>query len=143
MTNTRSFIGILGFLALATAGCGEEGDDAANSAIVVQQPPGSPVPVTYEAMCRHYCESLERTVVYNCLVSDTADTCAARFTAWADGCEELRCATRLVERPLCLAQCDSLAATRAAYCGQAQPGDERCAEPAATQDDACRAGCGP
>jgi hypothetical protein len=142
MTNTRMFIGILGFLALAMAGCGEEGDDAENGAIVVQQPPGSQ-PVTYEAMCRHYCEALEHTVVYNCLVSDSADTCAARFTAWADRCEELRCAPRLVERSLCLAQCDSLAATRAAYCGRAQPDDGRCAEPAATDDASCRAGCGP
>lgn len=144
MTNARMFIGLLGILALAAAGCGDTGDEgSSNGAIVVQKPPGSPTPVTYEAMCRHYCEALERTVVYNCLVSDTTvDACTARFAGWADECEELRCAPRRVEPSLCLVQCDALAANYTAYCEQAQADPGLCAESPAAHDAACRAGCG-
>lgn len=144
MSNLRVFMGLLGVLALGVAGCGEA-DDAgpSNGAIVVERPPGSPAPVTYEEMCRHYCWTLEKTVIYNCLASGTGpDECAARFPDWATRCEELRCAPRLVERSLCLLQCDALANQYATYCDQATADADRCAQPAAAQDQACRAGCG-
>jgi hypothetical protein len=149
MTNLRvsfrGFVALLGFLALGAAGCGEADDPSGSEgAIVVAKPPGGPAPVTYEAMCRHYCETLETTVVLSCLASGgSAADCAARFPAWADRCEELRCAPRLVEPSLCLVQCDALANQYATYCGQASADAARCAQPAASQAQACRAGCGP
>jgi hypothetical protein len=138
-------MGLLGVLALGVAGCGEL-DDAgpSNGAIVVEQPPGSPAPVTYEEMCRHYCGTLEETVIYSCLGSgsSTAD-CAARYPDTAARCEELRCAPRRVEHSLCLVQCDTLGTHYAGYCDQQIADADRCVDPAASKVETCRLGCGP
>jgi hypothetical protein len=99
---------------------------------------------TYEAMCRHYCETLEQTLVYACLASASGDAavCAERFQGTTAQCHDLRCVPRRVEASLCLQQCDSLASSYAGVCGTAGVGPESvCPSPAAAHDDACRAGC--
>jgi hypothetical protein len=100
-----------------------------------------PTPGTYEAMCRHYCETLQETDMYACLVSADANDCASRFMGIAVECLDLRCASKLVQPSLCLTQCDALTMNESSYC-KAGPADAAvCASSPTAQNDACRADC--
>lgn len=100
-----------------------------------------PVPGTYAAMCRHYCETLQETDVYACLVSADANDCASFSLGITSECIDLRCASKLVQPSLCLTQCDALAMAHSSYCKTAPDGDAGCASPPAAQSAACQAGC--
>jgi hypothetical protein len=170
MTTTRVLVGVLGIAAAAVAaGCDEVGTqrqplsvgasvveqkpaaatpdggdtDAAAPAQAVTSPVGAPVPIpgSYEAMCRHYCETLEKTLVYACLVQGRDDDCTTRFLGTTARCIDLRCAPRLVEPSLCLVQCDALEANESSYCETAPVPDPVCATPPATRNEVCHAGC--
>jgi hypothetical protein len=144
---------LVGFSTVAAlAGCGEPSSGDQHALVTVT---GAPVdssapavepttPVTYEQMCRHYCETLESTVIYRCLGGGEDEaTCRERFAGHADQCESLRCAPRLVQPSLCLLQCDSLARVYAPVCGalDAPLGGSICPVTPAASDEACRAGC--
>jgi hypothetical protein len=101
----------------------------------------TPLPGTYEAMCLHYCETLEKTLVYGCLASVHADDCASRLLGTVAQCVDLRCAPKLVTPSLCLLQCDSLAMSQSSYCKTAQDDASACVAPPATQNQDCGAGC--
>lgn len=99
------------------------------------------LPGTYAAMCQHYCETLQETLVYSCLVSVAADDCVSRFQGAAAQCVDLRCASKLVTPSLCLVQCDALARNQSTYCETAPATVPVCASPQATQDEGCRSAC--
>ena len=104
----------------------------------------TPVPGSYEAMCHHYCETLEQTNVYFCVSHGRGDlgACAAQVGDLSSQCETLRCAPKLVDPPLCLTQCGSLAALYGPYCDNAAPTPgTACPATPQAHDDACRAGC--
>jgi hypothetical protein len=111
-------------------------------AVAVDGGAPAPEPGTYEAMCRHYGDTLEATLVYHCLDSGGgADDCTSRFATTAVQCVDLRCVPKLVTPGLCLVQCDGLAESQAAYCAGAPAGTPACAPSATMQNAACRAGC--
>ena len=167
MRSTRAFVLLGGILTVSTvAACGEPlgGDNRALATVsatpVTRVSPVDPEPAdagmpaeagasdpqagTYEAMCRHYCETLEETLVYGCLASGMgdADACAQRFAGTTAQCYDLRCVPRRVEAPLCVQQCDGLASSYAVVCGTAGVVTEPlCPSPSTAHDDACRAGC--
>lgn len=95
---------------------------------------------TYQAMCQHYCDTLEKTDLYACLSMNASD-CAARFSTVAAECVDLRCSSELVQPSLCLTQCDALATNLSAYCRIAPAGVTACASPLVKQNETCRAGC--
>jgi len=97
----------------------------------------------YDAMCLHYCQALEETDVLACASSGRdAKTCAAATASTTSDCVDLRCKPHLVDLPLCLTQCDSLASAYAARCpAAAAPSDALCPSSQADHDAACRAGC--
>ena len=102
----------------------------------------------YEAMCRHYCETLKETVFFLCVASgEDATMCAETYAGHADRCFDLRCVPRLVDPSLCLRQCDSLAPHYESVCATADPADTStlplCPLSPAAHDAACRLGCAP
>jgi hypothetical protein len=99
----------------------------------------APAAGTYEAMCLHYCATLEQTLLYACLVRG-ADDCAATSAGTTTRCLDARCAQRLVQPPACLGQCDALESFQSTYCQQVG-GGPACVAAAATQDDTCRQAC--
>jgi hypothetical protein len=171
MNAARAVLGFLTISALASAaGCDMVGSErqpltAGGSGIVEQKPTSAtpdagvpetavplevftrdasaptPLPGTYEAMCLHYCETLEETLVYSCLVSVGADDCASRFMGTVAQCVDLRCTPKLVTPSLCLVQCDALTTNQSSYCKTAPATAPVCASPPAAQNQACRAGC--
>jgi hypothetical protein len=102
----------------------------------------TPAPGSYEAMCHHYCETLEQTNVYFCVSHGRGDLtgCAAQIGDLASQCEALRCAPKLVDPALCLTQCGGLAALYGPLCADAA-GTPECPATPQAHDDACRAGC--
>jgi hypothetical protein len=100
-------------------------------------------PADAPAMCRHYCQTLEQTLLYSCLQSDgPAGGCAARFEGTTQRCLDLRCAPRLVSSELCLTQCDALARFYGPACARPDlTGTQLCALPAGERDRLCREGC--
>jgi hypothetical protein len=105
--------------------------------------PGAPTPDA-PGVCHQYCEALRETNIYYCLVHGQGDAagCAAQVPQLLGQCEQLRCVPGLVDAPLCLEQCASLAALYAPYCASATPAPETpCPATSQAHDDACRAGC--
>ena len=97
----------------------------------------------YDAMCLHYCETLQETVLLYCISSgrDRA-TCMASAVPVAT-CFDDRCRPHRVDQALCLRQCDALAVDYAAVCPVAgDPSDSLCLSSRADHAAACRAGCG-
>jgi hypothetical protein len=118
-------------------------DDASAPPESDASPPTAPAS-SYEQMCRHYCRTLEETLLYYCLGTgaDRA-TCMERFPDHAARCYQDRCAPQLVPVSLCPRQCDSLAPHYEAVCATRAIGqDPLCPSSPAEHDRACRAGCG-
>jgi hypothetical protein len=111
--------------------------------------PAAPVLVVgegdYETMCRHYCRTLEETLLYRCAGSGgQVATCRENASGTTGRCYELRCAPKLVEPSLCFTQCDSLARFYDPFCANPGPATaDVCASPPAEHDRACREGCSP
>ncbi|HVY40888.1 MAG TPA: hypothetical protein VHM31_23275 [Polyangia bacterium] len=106
----------------------------------------------YAVMCRHYCDALFETNLYDCL-SDarTAGSCSPPPD---DLCVEDRCVARLVPPALCFTQCDALDRAYRATCGGADGGADggavasappssadECALSPDAHDALCRDGC--
>ena len=121
----------------------EQHPDAGTSTGVDDQDAGSSGDCgDYDVMCRHYCEALRETGFYFCVASgEDAETCTAQGSFY-DQCYDLRCAPRLVKQPLCLTQCDSLAAEYGPYCASPTADPALCATAPDEHDRACRSGCG-
>jgi hypothetical protein len=100
-------------------------------------------PTGYEAMCRHYCQTLEQTLLYRCLEAEGPSAgCAGRFEGTTAQCFDLRCVPMKVPPYLCPVQCDSLATFYQPACARADlAGDPLCALPAGEHDRLCRQGC--
>jgi hypothetical protein len=144
MSAVRFGVGLLGGLVFAgfSVGCDAPIDDNGAALTVVGGPPVTeppppdpkPEPPTYEVWCRHYCEMLDKTLVYSSGGSASGGQ--------ADVCYELRCAPGLVTPSTCHAQCDSLARFYGAACAAADvPSEPLCPESPADSDAHCRAGC--
>jgi hypothetical protein len=105
--------------------------------------PDAEAPSGYEAMCRHYCQTLEQTLLYACLDSDGPDAgCADRFAGTSQQCFELRCVPHRVPPSLCPVQCDALARYYRPACARPDlSGSPLCAVPADERDRLCREGC--
>lgn len=112
-------------------------------------PPRDP---SYEAMCRHYCKTLERTLVYACIGAGapTADECVVLHAGTTAQCFELRCVPGRVTASLCSVQCGVAADKYDAVCGTTgdataaaapRPGGLFCSPEAEREDAACDSGC--
>jgi hypothetical protein len=150
-------------LAAATFGCdwfpGRDGGDLPPwpSSTPPATPDAAPVPLAdagslpdrgsaddgYDAMCLHYCKTLQETDVLACLSSGRYDAdCAAATASTTDTCFDLRCRPRRVDVSLCLIQCDALARFYTGRCPVAgNASDPSCASSQADHDAACRSGC--
>ncbi|HEY4187554.1 MAG TPA: hypothetical protein VGP07_20930 [Polyangia bacterium] len=125
-------------------------DAAAPDATPVVTPDGATAPdsgsgnASYDAMCRHYCQTLAETDVLVCAASvgGDAESCTAKWSSTTDECFDLRCGTGRVGLPLCLEQCDALATDYNDRCPVVGPSsDPLCPASQAAHDAACRAGC--
>lgn len=97
----------------------------------------------YDAMCLHYCKTLQETDVLACASSGRGDAdCIAATASTTTTCVDLRCVPRRIDLPLCLTQCDALARFYTSRCPAAgNPSDPLCPSSQAEHDAACRAGC--
>jgi hypothetical protein len=102
-------------------------------------PPGD----SYDAMCLHYCKTLEETDVLACASSGRDDaSCADAASSTTTTCVDGRCAPHRVELSLCLTQCDALARFYADRCPEAGSTTDRlCPSSRVDHDATCRAGC--
>jgi hypothetical protein len=95
----------------------------------------------YEAMCRHYCDTLEETHLYLDLAAGRPPEPAG---ATSQLCYEIRCEPRCVPEELCFTQCGAVASHYEAVCADAESApDTVCPLSPADHDAACRAGCRP
>jgi hypothetical protein len=96
----------------------------------------------YEAMCRHYCDTLEESSRY---LSLSRGEMPADAGSVSSTCYELRCAPKCVDLALCLTQCDGAGQNYAAVCAAADAGADEAVCPETPEDHvaACRAGCRP
>ncbi len=97
--------------------------------------------VDYEAMCRHYCDTLDETLRYLSLAQGRAP---APVGTTSQMCYELRCVPRCVDQALCFTQCEAAGTQYSAVCGTAEIAPDTVC-PLSLEDHAaaCRAGCGP
>jgi len=97
--------------------------------------------VDYEAMCRHYCDTLDETSRYLSLAQGRTPAPVGTLSAM---CYELRCVPRCVDQALCWTQCEAAGTQYSTVCGTAEISPDTVC-PVALEDHAaaCRAGCGP
>ena len=89
----------------------------------------------YEAMCRHYCDTLEATLSY-------AGQNTGAPGAVSQSCYELRCVPRCVSHDLCVQQCHALGFQYQSVCANAEIApDTACPVSIQERVDACVAGC--
>ena len=100
-------------------------------------------PQSYDSMCRHYCQALEETDLLGCVATGRqVDDCKTTTASTTGTCFDLRCRPHLVEVPLCLEQCDSLASLYNGRCPVSPTSpDPLCPTSPAEHDAACRAPC--
>jgi hypothetical protein len=98
----------------------------------------------YQAMCRHYCDTLDETLRYASLAGGQAPA-PADAGGVSQQCWELRCVPRCVDQALCFTQCDADATQYAPVCADADAGADDAVCPSSPDDHlaACRAGCSP
>ena len=112
------------------------------TAPVDETPPRMCTPVVaevtpaYEAMCRHYCDELEATLIY-------AGTNQEPAGAVSQSCWDLRCAPRCVSEETCGQQCHALGVQYQARCGGVEPAAGTiCPVTIDERVSACLVGCG-
>ncbi|HXU01599.1 MAG TPA: hypothetical protein VN903_11440 [Polyangia bacterium] len=95
----------------------------------------------YEAMCSHYCDTLDETTRYLSLSRNESPAPAGTVSQM---CYQLRCVPKCVDQALCFAQCDAVATQYAAVCANSVvTPDSVCPVSLDDHDTACRAGCSP
>jgi hypothetical protein len=130
-------------MAAATVGMEMAGRAPAGTRPAPGDDDGGGASSAYEAMCAHYCRTLEKTMVYMCLQEGRpAAWCADQWRGHAQVCIEYRCQARAPDLAICFRQCDALARFYGPYCAAADPaGQLQCPLSPADEDRACRAGC--
>ena len=95
--------------------------------------------VSYETMCRNYCNALAETNIYYC--ASVGRDCRDEVLGWGDLCYQERCASMQVTQSLCYQQCASVASLYDMVCAAGNAAAPLCPEPAADHDRACVDGC--
>ena len=97
--------------------------------------------VDYEAMCRHYCDTLDETTRYLALAQGRTPPAAGTTS---QTCYQLRCVPKCVDQALCWTQCEAAGTQYSAVCGTAEIAPDTVC-PVSLEDHAaaCRAGCNP
>jgi hypothetical protein len=95
--------------------------------------------VSYETMCRNYCNALAETNIYYC--ASVGRDCRDEVLGWGDLCYQDRCATMQVTQSLCYQQCATAASLYDTVCSAGTAPAPLCPVPAADHDRACVDGC--